>query len=40
MTGVELLWGQREDNDGDSGNDIRLQYSFKVSFSSGNLLAD
>ncbi len=40
LTGVELLWGQRTDNDGDSGNNIRLQYSFKVSFSSGDLLAN
>jgi DcaP outer membrane protein len=39
MTGLELMWGRREDNDGDSGDDVRLQYSFKVSFSSGDLLA-
>ena len=38
MTGAELLWGQRTDNDGAQGDDIRLQYTFKVDFSSGNLL--
>jgi len=38
MTGAELLWGRRTDNDGADGDDIRLQYSFKVSFDSGDLL--
>jgi hypothetical protein len=37
MTGGELLWGRRTDNDGDKGSDIRLQYSFKWSFSSNNI---
>ena len=37
MTGVELQWGKREDNDGNSGHDLRLQYSFKWSFSSNNI---
>jgi DcaP outer membrane protein len=37
LTGVELLWGKRTDNDGDSGTDTRLQYSFKWSFSSKNI---
>lgn len=37
LTGVELLWGQRTDNDGDSGDDIRAQFSVKVSFSSKDL---
>lgn len=38
MTGAELLWGQRTDNDGAQGDDVRLQYTFKLNFSSGNLL--
>ena len=37
MTGAELLWGKRTDNDGESGTDLRLQYSFKFSFSSKNI---
>ena len=38
MTGAELLWGRRTDNDGAQGDDVRLQYTFKFSFSSGDLL--
>jgi len=37
MTGAELLWGKRTDNDGESGTDLRLQYTFKWSFSSKNI---
>jgi hypothetical protein len=37
LLGPELLWGQRTDNDGASGDDVRLQFSFKVSFSSDDL---
>ena len=37
LTGLELLWGQRTDNDGDSGSDLRLQFSFKFSFSSNDI---
>ena len=37
MTGIELQWGKREDNDGTTGHDLRLQYSFKWSFSSNNI---
>ena len=37
MTGAELLWGKRTDNDGESGTDLRLQYSVTVSFSSKNI---
>ena len=40
LLGPELLWGQRTDNDGASGDDIRLQFSFKLSFSSDQLWAD
>jgi len=38
LTGLELLWGQRTDNDGDNGEDMRMQFTFKVSFSSDDLL--
>jgi hypothetical protein len=37
LTGVEFLWGQRTDNDGDKGDDLRLQGTFKWSFSSKNI---
>jgi hypothetical protein len=39
MTGIELLWGDRENLDGKSNDDTRIQISFKYSFDSGNLLA-
>jgi hypothetical protein len=32
MFGVEYLYGQREDKNGDSGEDHRIQFSFKYSF--------
>ncbi len=34
LAGPEFLWGQRENRDGASGNDYRLQISFKYTFSS------
>lgn len=34
LMGVEFLWGRREDFDGAEGEDARLQFSFKYSFSS------
>jgi hypothetical protein len=37
FTGPELLWGKRTDNDGNSGKDLRVQYSFHWDFSSKNL---
>jgi hypothetical protein len=37
LMGVELLWGERKDNDGNVGTDVRSQVSFKYSFSSKNL---
>jgi hypothetical protein len=40
LLGPELLWGQRTDNDGASGDDIRVQFSFKLSFSSDQLWAN
>lgn len=38
LTGAELLWGQRTNNDGTTGDDVRLQFSFKVSFSSKDFI--
>jgi hypothetical protein len=38
LFGGELLWGTREDKNGASGDDVRLQFSGKYSFSSGNLI--
>ena len=32
LIGVELLWGDREDNGGNSGSDTRIQFSFKYNF--------
>jgi hypothetical protein len=32
LVGAELLWGEREDFDGDTGGDVRLQFSFKYNF--------
>jgi hypothetical protein len=37
FTGAELLWGQRTDNDGAKGSDLRLQYSLHWKFSSNNI---
>jgi hypothetical protein len=36
LFGGEFLWGQREDNNGATGDDTRLQFSFKYSFSSND----
>ena len=32
--GAEFLWGERKDFDGAKGDDLRLQLTFKYSFSS------
>ena len=37
LTGAEIIWGKRTDNDGETGSDVRLQFSFKWSFSSKNI---
>jgi hypothetical protein len=34
LVGGELLWGARQDNNGDYGTDVRTQISFKYEFSS------
>jgi DcaP outer membrane protein len=35
LFGPELLWGQRTDNGGATGKDLRVQLSFKYSFTTG-----
>lgn len=37
LTGAEVLWGDRKNLNGDKGEAVRLQFSFKVSFSSKDL---
>ena len=32
LVGVEALWGDREDNGGNSGSDTRVQFSMKYNF--------
>jgi hypothetical protein len=32
ITGAELLWGKRENKDGSSGDDNRIQFSTKYTF--------
>jgi hypothetical protein len=34
LMGGELMWGQREDKNGQHGDDFRIQFSFKYNFSS------
>ena len=36
--GTEFSWGQREDVDGNTGSDYRIQFSLKVDFDTGDLL--
>ena len=38
MMGTEFGWGQREDVDGNTGSDYRIQFSLKVGFDSGNFI--
>jgi len=38
MLGSEFGWGQREDIDGNTGTDYRIQFSLKVDFDTGDLL--
>jgi len=33
LTGIEVLWGERQDRDGNSGADLRAQFTLKYSFS-------
>jgi hypothetical protein len=39
LMGTEFIWGERKDVDGSTGTDYRIQFSLKVNFDSGNLLA-
>ena len=38
MLGTEFIWGERQDVDGATGDDYRIQFSLKVGFDSGNFL--
>jgi hypothetical protein len=38
LLGTEFIWGQREDIDGSTGSDYRIQFSLKVDFDTGNIL--
>ncbi|MGY6552884.1 MAG: DcaP family trimeric outer membrane transporter [Erythrobacter sp.] len=38
-TGVEYLWGRREDLSGDSGVNNRIQFSMRYAFNTGDLLS-
>ncbi len=39
LLGTEFSWGEREDVDGNTGSDYRVQFSLKVNFDSGDLMA-
>jgi hypothetical protein len=32
LTGFEAIWSERENNNGESNTDFRVQYSFKFNF--------
>ncbi len=38
LLGAEFNWGQREDVDGSTGEDYRIQFSLKVNFDSGDIM--
>ncbi|MEM1154707.1 MAG: DcaP family trimeric outer membrane transporter [Pseudomonadota bacterium] len=38
LLGGEFSWGEREDVDGETGTDYRVQFSLKVNFDTGDLL--
>jgi len=38
LMGTELSWGEREDVDGATGEDLRIQFSLKVNFDSGDIM--
>ncbi len=38
MLGGEFSWGEREDIDGNTGSDYRIQFSMKVDFDTGDLV--
>jgi hypothetical protein len=39
LLGTEFIWGEREDVNGNTGSDYRLQFSLKVNFDSGDIMA-
>ncbi len=39
MLGTEFIWGEREDVSGNLGTDYRVQFSLKVNFDTGDLMA-
>jgi hypothetical protein len=39
LLGTEFIWGEREDVNGNTGSDYRIQFSLKVNFDSGDLMA-
>jgi hypothetical protein len=38
LMGPEFIWGQREDIDGSTGSDYRIQFTLKVDFDTGDLM--
>ena len=38
LLGTEFSWGEREDVNGDTGDDYRIQFSLKVNFDSGDIM--
>jgi len=38
LLGTEFIWGQREDIDGNTGSDYRIQFTLKVDFDTGDLI--
>ncbi|MEH6611398.1 MAG: DcaP family trimeric outer membrane transporter [Halioglobus sp.] len=38
LLGTEFSWGDREDVNGETGNDYRIQFSLKVNFDSGDIM--
>jgi hypothetical protein len=39
MLGTEFIWGEREDVDGSTGSDYRVQFSLRVNFDTGNIMS-
>ena len=38
LMGTEFIWGQREDVNGNTGTDYRVQFSLKVNFDTGDVM--
>lgn len=38
LVGAEFIWGEREDINGKTGSDHRIQFSLKIGFDTGNLM--